>query len=228
MKNVFVLLVFVFIAYSVSAKNYYVTANGNDANAGTAAAPWKTITKVNSSFSAVVAGDSILFRSGDTFYGAIIVSKSGSSTKPIVISSYGTGAKPIITGFVTASSWASVSTGVYQAYIPGAKSTLNMVAINNVPQALGRYPNADAAGGGYLSYESSSGSTSIMDNQLTTATNWVGAEVVVRKKLWVLDRGKVTAHSGGTLTFTNIGSTYTATNDYGYFIQNDARTLAGI
>ena len=227
MKNLFVLLGFVFIASAVSAKNYYVAANGSDANTGTSsAAPWKTITKVNAAFSGIIAGDSILFKSGDTFYGAIVVGKSGASAKPVVISSYGTGAKPIITGFVTASSWASVSNGVYQVYIPGAKSTLNMVTMNNVPQALGRYPNTDTTNGGYLNYETSSGYTSITDNELTTSTNWVGAEVVVRKKLWVLDRCKITAHSGGTLTFTNTnGSTYTATNGYGYFIQNDARTL---
>jgi hypothetical protein len=226
MKNLFVLPVFVLLAYTAAAKNYYIAANGSDANTGiSTTAPWKTITKLNASFSAIVAGDSILFRSGDTFYGAIVVGKSGSSGRPIVFSSYGTGAKPVITGFVTASSWVNISTGVYQVYMPGAKSTLNMVALNNVPQALGRYPNTDVGNGGYLYYESHSGSTSITDNQLTTATNWVGAEVVIRKKLWVLDRCKVTAHSGGTLTFTNIGSSYEGTNGYGYFIQNDVRTL---
>ena len=227
MKNLFVFSVFIVAACTVSAKNYYVAANGSDANTGlTTSSPWKSITKLNASFSVIAAGDSILFRSGDTFFGAIVIGKSGASTKPIVISSYGTGAKPVITGFVTASSWVSVSTGVYQAYIPGAKSTLNMVAMNNIPQALGRYPNADAANGGYLNYESFSGSTSITDNQLTTATNWVGAEAVVRKKLWVLDRCKITAHSGGILTFTNTnGSTYDGNNGYGYFIQNDIRTL---
>ena len=229
MKNFFLgfFVLFIGASFTASAKNYYVAANGNNANAGTSSsAPWQTISKVNSFFTSIVAGDSILFRRGDTFYGAIVVGKSGSSGKPIVISAYGTGNKPIITGFVTPSSWTNVSTGVYQAYIPGAKSTLNTVTLNNTAQALGRYPNADAANGGYLNYESSSGSTSITDNQLTTSTNWVGAEVVIRKKLWVLDRGKITAHSGGTLTFSNTnGSTYTATNGYGYFMQNDPRTL---
>lgn len=226
MKNFFVLLFCVFGSYTATARNYYVSANGNDGNAGTSAtAPWRTIAKVNSSFGSVVAGDSILFRSGDIFYGALVIGKSGSSGRPIVISSYGTGAKPVITGFVNVTGWTSVGNGIYQAALPGAKSTLNMVTINNVAQALGRYPNADAANAGYLSYESFSGSTAITDNQLTSATNWTGAEVVVRKKLWVLDRCKVTAHSGGTVSFTNIGSTYTGTNGYGYFFQNDARTL---
>ncbi|MES2849572.1 MAG: T9SS type A sorting domain-containing protein [Bacteroidota bacterium] len=216
-----------FTTATTSAKNYYVAANGNNANNGTSSStPWQTISKVNSAFSVIVAGDSILFRRGDTFYGALVVSKAGSSGRPIIISAYGTGNKPVITGFVTATSWATVSTGVYQAYIPGAKSTLNMVTLGNVPQAIGRYPNSDAAAGGYLSYETFSGATSITDNQLTSTTNWTGADVVVRKKLWVLDRGKITAHSGGKLTFTNTNSsTYTGTNNFGYFIQNDARTL---
>lgn len=202
-----------------------MAANGNDANTGTtASAPWKTISKVNASFTSIVAGDSVLFRCGDSFYGALVIGKSGSSGRPIVISSYGTGAKPVITGFVNLSSWSAVGDGIYQASVPGAKNTLNTVTINNVAQALGRYPNIDAANGGYLSYESYGGSTSITDNQLTSATNWVGAEVVIRKKLWVLDRCRVTAHNGGTVTFSS-GSSYTGTNGYGYFFQNDVRTL---
>ena len=219
MKYFFLLTLFALNVFSASSKSFYVAANGSDANTGTSsAAPWKTISKVNASFSAITAGDSILFRSGDTFYGAIVVGKSGTSGRPIVFSSYGTGAKPVITGFVTAGSWANVSTGVYQAYISGAKSSLNMVTLNSQPQALGRYPNADAANGGYLSYESFTGSTSITDAQLTTAINWVGAEVAIRKKLWVIDRCKITAHSGGKLTFTNTNSsTYEGTNGYGYF-----------
>ncbi len=229
MKNNFLLFCALFfgIAFQVSAKNYYVAANGNNASSGLSpSTAWQTISKVNTSFAGIAAGDSILFRRGDTFYGAIVVGKSGTSGKPIIFSAYGTGAKPVITGFTRVSTWANISTGVYQAYMPGAKSTLNMVAVNNVPQALGRYPNATAANGGYLNYESFSGATSITDNQLTSATNWTGAEVVVRKNLWVLDRGKITSHSGTKLTFTNTNSsTYTGTAGFGYFIQNDARTL---
>jgi len=225
MKNLFFLLIAAFSSHAATAKNFYIAASGNDGNAGTSAnAPWRSIAKLNTSFGSIVAGDSILFRRGDTFYGALVIGKSGSSGRPIVISAYGTGAKPVISGFVNVTNWTSVGNGVYQVAVPGAKSTLNTVTINDVAQALGRYPNADAANGGYLSYESFSGTTSITDNQLTSATNWTGAEVIVRKKLWVLDRSKVTAHNGGTVSFSS-GSTYTGTNGYGYFFQNDARTL---
>jgi hypothetical protein len=229
MKNrvlpLFILLASVFNI--AEAKNYYVSSTGNNANNGlTPTTAWQSITKVNSYFASMLAGDSILFRRGDTFYGAIVVNKSGTSSLPIVISAFGSGAKPIITGFKTLTTWTSLGNGIYQSAVPAAKTTLNMVTLDNVAVALGRYPNADAANGGYLNYESFSGYTSITDNQLTSTTNWTGAEVVIRKRLWVLDRCKVTAHSGGTLTYTNTnGSVYTGSNNYGYFIQNDARTL---
>lgn len=212
---------------AASAKNYYVSAAGSNSNSGlTPTAAWQTISKVNSAFTGMAAGDSMLFKRGDTFFGAIVVGKSGSSGKPIVISAYGTGAKPVITGFVNASAWTSVGAGIYQAYISGAKSSLNMVTVNSIPQAIGRYPNATDANGGYLSYESFAGSTAITDSQLTSTVNWAGAEVVIRKRLWVLDRCKITAHSGNTLTYSNTnGSTYTGTAGFGYFIQNDIRTL---
>lgn len=229
MKTNFLPLMVCLVAYVMpaSAKNYYVSAAGSNSNNGlSSTAAWQTISKVNSSFASMSAGDSILFRRGDTFYGAIIVGKSGSSGKPIVISAYGTGAKPVISGFVNASSWSLVSAGIYQAYVPGAKSSLNMVTMNNMPQALGRYPNPADANNGYLNYETFTGYTAITDSQLTSSTNWAGAEVVIRKRLWVLDRCKITAHSGGTLTYSNTnGSTYTGTNGFGYFIQNDPRTL---
>ncbi len=230
MRNYYYAIIFAFflmLISTASAKDYYIAANGNNANSGlTATSPWQTISKLNASFGIIAAGDNIYFRRGDTFYGVIVVGKSGAASKPITFSAYGTGAKPVITGFVRASSWVAVSNGVYQTYVPGAKTSLNMVTMNNVPKALGRYPNANAANGGYLNYESFSGSTSITDNQLTSTTNWTGAEVVVRKKLWVLDRCKITAHSGTKLTFTNTNSsTYTGNAGYGYFIQNDARTL---
>ena len=228
MKNpILPILLMLCIANTISAKNYYVSAAGNNSNSGLSqTAAWQSISKVNSFFSSIAAGDSILFRRGDTFYGAIVVNKSGTSALPIVISAYGTGAKPIISGFKTLTGWVQVSNGVYQAIAPGVKTSLNMVTLNNVPQALGRYPNADAADGGYLSYESYSGSTSITDNQLTSATNWTGAEAVIRKKLYVLDRCNITAHSGGTITYTNTnGSTAIGTTNFGYFIQNDLRTL---
>ncbi len=224
MKNVF-LIFFLFFSGAAAAKNYYVSASGNNSNTGlTSSAPWQTIAKVNSSFSSIAAGDSILFRRGDVFYGALVVGKSGSSGKPIVISAYGTGERPVFSGYTTLTGWTSAGGGIYQVSVPKAKSNLNLVTLNNKPQAMGRYPNADTDNGGYLSYETFSGTSSITDNQLPSTPNWTGAKVVIRKAMWITDRCKITSHSGNTINFTDI-SGYNGNVGYGYFIQDDPRTL---
>lgn len=86
---------FLFISILCPAANYYVKNGGNDADTGTDDThAWETIIKVNaSSFS---AGDSILFKKGDTFIGTITPGQSGTLGNYIVFGSYGTGARPII------------------------------------------------------------------------------------------------------------------------------------
>lgn len=208
-----------------NAKTYYVSATGNDSNTGTSsAAAWKSLTKVNSFVFA--ANDSILFNRGDVFYGSVIVKRNN-----LFFSAYGTGAKPLITGFTSISSWKSLGGGIYEAVV-NAKSNLNMVAINGRPQQIGRYPNANEANGGYLTYDAAS-TGSITDNQLSTTVNWTGAEVAIRKNGWTIDRCFVTSQSGGTINYkigksVNSGTTpqsSPAKLGHGYFFMDDIRTL---
>lgn len=93
-----------FLPFSMLAKNYYISTNGNDANDGSIENPWLTLMKVtaatandnNGGF--IQSGDSILFRAGDTFEGQLIINRSGTAENPLVISSYGEGDLPILTG----------------------------------------------------------------------------------------------------------------------------------
>ena len=79
------------------ATNIYFANSGSDAASGTLSSPYQTIAKLNSL--TLAAGDNVYFKRGDTFYGSIIISKSGIIGNRIVFGAYGTGAKPIITGF---------------------------------------------------------------------------------------------------------------------------------
>jgi len=208
----------------IAGKNYYFsTLTGDDsrtlAQAQNPSTPWKTINKLNSIFTSLLPGDSVLFKRNEIFSGSIQVQKSGSSTLPIVISAYGTGNNPVITGFISLTGWVSSGNGVFQTNAASCKNTLNMVTFNDVPKAIGRYPNS-----GYLYFESHVGTTSITDNQLSGTPNWTGAEVVIRKTHWVIDRNLITNHSGNTITY-NSGSVYPGIDGYGYFIQNDPKTL---
>ena len=61
-------IVFLFLLENTYATIYYVSNAGNDANNGDAAGTsWRTLNKVNSA--SFRAGDSILFKRGDAFYG---------------------------------------------------------------------------------------------------------------------------------------------------------------
>jgi parallel beta-helix repeat protein len=84
---------------SAFAASYYVDSSaGVDTNAGTStAAPWKTLTKVNSK--TYVAGDRIYLKAGSVWNGLQLIPKgSGASGNPIIIDLYGSGAKPLING----------------------------------------------------------------------------------------------------------------------------------
>jgi uncharacterized repeat protein (TIGR02059 family) len=220
LKNALIIAFLIFSTIA-SATDYYISSSGNDSNNGlSASTPWKTIAKVNSSFSTLKPGDRILFNRGDTFYGSITVTKSGSVGNPITIGAYGTGANPIITGFTTVNAWTDLGSNIWESTSAvSTLSTCNMVVINGVNTPMGRYPNT-----GYYTFQSHSGSTSITSNSLSGTPDWTGAEVVVKGYAYVLDRPIITSQSSGTLTFTP-ATTYEPVNGYGFFIQNDVRTL---
>jgi len=93
------------------ATNYYVDSiAGNDSNNGTSSfTPWQTIAKINRSI--FNPGDSILFKSGDTWRERLNITNSGLAGNPITFGSYGVGATPIISGANLATNWESVVAG---------------------------------------------------------------------------------------------------------------------
>lgn len=203
----------------VSGTNYYVSNTGNDSNTGTTtSAPWRTISKVNTIFSSLSPGDNILFKRGDTFVGELVISRSGTSGARIVIGAYGSGADPIISGLSTLSSFADIGGGIQRTYAY-CKASVNILNINGVPQKIGRWPNT-----GWNIYETFSTKVSITDNELTGTPDWTGAELVVRKNHWIIDRAPITNHTTTTLTYTS-PSNYNGTANYGYFVQKSLSTL---
>ncbi|NDP27594.1 MAG: T9SS type A sorting domain-containing protein, partial [Flavobacterium sp.] len=216
------ILIFLLSCTTVSATDYYISSSGNDANNGISiSTPWKTITKVNSKFSTLNPGDKILFNRGDAFYGSLVISKSGASGSPITIGAYGAGEKPIITGFTNVTAWTNLGSNIWESTnAVSTLSTCNMVVVNGANTPRGRYPNS-----GYFPYQTFSGNTSITSSSINSATaDWTSAEVVIKKHRWIIDRNPIISHSGGTLTYKP-SSYYYGRNDWGFFIQNDVRTL---
>lgn len=216
---VFIPLIFIFSA--LRATDYYVATGGNDNNTGkSSSAPWRSISKVNSFFSTFRPGDRILFNRGDVFPGSLNITQSGTSGSPITFGAYGAGQQPIITGFSTITSWTNIGNNIWEsnAY-PSNPKLCNMVLVNGNSTPMGRYPNS-----GYLPYQSFVGNTRITSSSLPSFPNWQGAEVVIRKQRWVIDRNIITDHTGNTLTYIP-SSSYNGQANYGFFIQNDIKTL---
>ena len=218
------ILPFFILGFTANATTYYISNSGNDSNSGTdASSPWQTLNKVNS-FKNFTAGDNILFRRGDTFYGSIIVSNSGSSGNPITYGAYGSGAKPVITAFTSITSWNSLGGNIWESSdAVSSLSYTNMVAVNGVNKAMGRYPNSTGPNTGYLYIKSHSGNSSITADGLGS-TNWAGAGIMIRKERWALERGTINSQSGNTLYYTDPGLDYPQ-DGFGFFIQNDTKTL---
>jgi uncharacterized repeat protein (TIGR02059 family) len=213
----------------VRATNYYISSSGDDSNNGLSeSAPWKSINKVNSAFSNSKPGDSFLFRRGDTFYGTIKLTKSGVAGSPITFGAYGTGEKPIITGFTTITGWTSNGNGIYYKVI-SPESAPNMVTIDGVNTSMGRYPDAT-----WLSIDAHVTNVSITDASLQgdVAINWTGAELVMRKSEFIIDRHTITNHLDHTLSYSSsVGEENTSvlsSDGWGYFIQNHIKTLTSL
>lgn len=229
------LLLFSFLLLNCSyATNYYFSSSIGDDNrsslqAQNSSTPWRSLTKLNSFFPSLKAGDSVLFKSGDTFYGTIIARSSGTISSPIIFSSYGAGNNPIITGLSNLGGWVTVATGIWESYNSLLRDRTNVLLLNEIPLELGRYPNSDAPNSGYLNFETHTNNSAITDNQLTATPNWTGAELLIRKSHWRMGRHLITNHSGNTINYTYLPSTgYSTSNpidNFGYFIQNHRSTL---
>jgi len=226
MKKALLYLIALMVYSAANATNYYISSSsGNDKNNGNSAnSAWKTIAKLNSARWNLQPGDSVLFKCNDTLAGQLVPSRSGTAGKYIYYGSYGSGNKPILSGTTKVSSWTETSTNIWEATCPDCGNTVTNFFINGIAQQIGRWPNVTDPNKGYRTYESHSGSNQITDNELTDAINWTGAEAVVRTNRWVLDHLTIKSHVGNTLQFTSPAS-YEFLNGFGYFIQNDPRTL---
>lgn len=220
------LIILLFLPLPLFGTDYYVKTGGSDAANGlTDGTAWGTISKVNTVWSAgtFAPGDRILFNRGDTFVGTLTPAEAGSSGSLITIGAYGSGADPIITGFSTITGWTNEGSGIYSKTLTVESSKVEMVSVDGVNTGTGRYPDA----GTNLTFESHSGTTSITDNQLTGSPDWDGAEVVMRKLPWVIERCLVSNHTTTTVTYTELSGTGQEPDlgANGYFFQNDLRTL---
>jgi len=218
MRKLLTILFFI-LSMTVSATTYYVSTTGsNDTNNGTSpSTPWETLTKVNSfTFS---PGDNILFNRGSGWYGSLVISNSGTAGNPITYGAYGTGANPVISGFTNVSSWINLGSNIWESTSAvSTLSTCNMVVINRVNTAMGRFPNT-----GYLRINAVSGDSTLTNGSLY-GTNWAGASIAIKKQRWYIEVGTILSQVDSTVKYTD-PNLFQAAVGWGFFIENDSLTL---
>lgn len=219
----FLCILILLIGLTGQATDYYCSDTGSNTNNGLSEltpfdyAKAKTI--------AYVAGDRLLLKKGGTYYGDWTITRSGSSGNPFTIGAYGTGANPIISGFTAVTAWTNLGSNIWESTsaVSALTTACNMVTVNGTNTAMGRYPNATATNGGYLTITSTTGNGNLTSTSLTGTPNWTGAEVVIRTSNFTIQRKAISSQSGSTLYFPN--TVYEPSVNHGFFIQNDSRTL---
>ncbi|MEN2283854.1 Ig-like domain-containing protein, partial [Algoriphagus sp. SE2] len=224
----FLFILLFLLPYLTFATDYYFSTSDGDDNrtileAQSPATPWKTIDKLNSVSAGLKPGDRVLFKAGDVFYGTINLVKGGSAGSPITYSSYGVGIKPLITSLESVEEWRSIGGGIYEASLPNLESSkIQIFEVDNSPVELGRFPNSFSEES-YLEINNVLNQNSISGS--ASFPNLAGAELVIRKNNWIIDRHPISSSSGTTINFEDIVTAYETRPGSGYFVQNHVSTL---
>jgi parallel beta-helix repeat protein len=219
MKKLIIVILTLVCSQTFATNYYFSDVSGNDGRtsvqAQSSATPWKSISKLNSIFSTLVDGDSILFKRGETFYGSIVIGHAH-----IKFGAYGTGNKPNVSGFTTVSAWTNLGGNIWESTSAvSTLSTCNIASIGGANYSQGRTPNT-----GYWTIVSTNGNSITDGTNLNAVTrNWTGAQVVLRKYRWITDKYTISSASGSTINFTSSGDAIQT--GWGYFIMNDQRCL---
>lgn len=210
---------------TVSPQSGYYFADsadgGNDGNAGTLASPYRTITKFNSIYSTLGAGDTVYFHANDTFPGQLVCNTSGAPGNPIVTRMYGTGSEPLLGGMQRLSGWTHVSGNVWST--PWAGPIPNLLTINGALATISRTPNLST---GYFIFNPSASSTTTINDINNASKAKVGSQIVVRSAAYIIDKTVATAVTSNTVTVSPAVSQVNIGGD-GWFIYNNLPDTAG-
>jgi parallel beta-helix repeat protein len=226
---------------------YYVATNGDDANPGTVAAPWKTLERVQAILPALEPGNKILFRRGDTFRGSVtaIGNINGSSepflNNPIIIGAYANPdgsdnsalPKPVISGMEVIGEWRPNTAGfgadVFEATVP-ENQPVTALLFNHSLMPVSRYPALNNGQGGYALLSGGnqgqplSGGLGIADDELAGKPDnfWTGSIANVRQLRFNSGFRNVVSSSGNEINFAvapNSGDWIKGTG-WGYYLIN--------
>ncbi|MFM2360721.1 MAG: hypothetical protein RLY16_2714, partial [Bacteroidota bacterium] len=210
---------------SAAATNFYLSNSGNDAWIGTNhQAPWQTLSKLQSVIPHLKAGDSILLKRGDYFFGQLDFESIASASSCIYLGAYGIGENPVISGFANSIDWEpTLIATLWKANIKIPSTNYPIVVNNHRLVDRGRYPDT-----GYITYQLVKAiNNTITVPQFLGNKNWEGADFMMRKEHWIFDASKVITQQGNQFILQppKTENYYAGKDGFGLFVQNHLATL---
>lgn len=189
-----------------SGTGYYVDReNGNDANPGTLAAPWRTLAKASSA--PLRAGDALLLKCGSVWRESLEITSANNRQGDFLIGAYGdcsNGLRPVIraSDWVSPSGWNRVSGDDRPIYTRPSATAVTRMFVDGEPLIPARYPNFKGVGAEYALAVSTSSRQSFKlrtaDLAAVGSQDLVGATVHVKTTQWLLETAKVQSFDAAT------------------------------
>lgn len=210
---------------SLGETYYFSSSQGNDnfskIQAQSLNTPWQSLEKLNAIIPLLHPHDIIRLKCGDIFYGNIQLLNLPPN---ITIEGYGSGDKPIITSLQSSFAWDDLGGNIYKTEIDDDIIDLNVVLSNSTLLEMGRHPNSNSENNGYMLIEK------IKDGKIINKTRYTdddfsGAEIVIRKNNWIIDRHPLIWHLQESYFFLDSLASYAPSEGFGFFIQNHLETL---
>jgi hypothetical protein len=184
---------------------YFVdAAAGNDANAGTPAAPFRTLAKVGTL--RLTAGQGIYLHCGSVWRESLTLSQTQlvDGSKIGVYGDNCNNAPPRITGAMDLSGGWTLANGVWSRSVPAGTPKMTRLFVNGAPLGTAQWPTAAAAGTAYA-LASASSPTSMMrltvdtpDRATLASRDLVGATLRVRNEPWMIEDRPISGYDANS------------------------------
>ena len=196
---------------SFAGKAYYVSSvSGNDANAGTSDAPWRTLTRASQA--KLNSGDALLLRCDGSWAETPVFGSTFAPQGQVLIGAYGScanGRKPEIRGStpVPAAQWqllsSTASGSIYSTTIAGP---IAGVFHNARPMVKARHPNLVSLNNNFASAQSGTAGSTVVVSAADKATfagkDLSGAGVGLRSAAYMIEQGELAGYDSATGTAT--------------------------
>ena len=189
-----------------SGTGYYVDFyTGNDNNAGTIDAPWRTLAKAASA--PLRAGDALLLKCGSVWRESLEITTAAGRDGDFLIGGYGDCSgdrRPVIraSDWLPQTGWNKVSGEDRPIFSRPWNTVVTRLMVDGIPQVPGRYPNFKGMGAEYAIAVSNSSRQSFKlrpsDLAELGSRDLIGAVIHVKSTQWLLETAKIQSFDSAT------------------------------